>query len=479
MHLPRVIVDFSKSIHQWDGFGVNYVEACQTRDYDQYPQEYGGFRYLSEAQRQEILDLTFGEDGLKPGIVKMFLDCWHQAQETPGETYSFDPHVIDPACYDHDRTTSWMLRFVQGGYERTRARGDDLQIIVTLYGPPAWMTKQKLVRGRDLDPQYKTEVAKYMIAWAKHLRDVKGLPVNYLSLHNEGEDWPRWPLDGSTAGSLNHDYNMYWPPEQVTDFLKFMPEMLRSQGMADVGIAPGECTGWYRFHAWGYAEAIANDAEAMNHIGLIASHGFKGGDITGEWFNDWRSAGIDILRAQRPDLHAWVTSTSWAQMDVFFIEEMRHNIYSAKVNAIIPWACIQLQGHWEGGDPNPGTAFRVYENGEYEVTKGYYFYKQLSRAGQPGMSVCQAAANDRQIGLIAFGSNGTPHPDSFLVLNMAAEERTITVQINGSISQHFTGYRTSDTENYSPIGQVSVKDGAIQVTLPPRSVTTFFGMEQG
>jgi hypothetical protein len=473
MQLHRIAVDFSRPIRPWDGFGVNYVEACQTRDYAAEPQDYGGFSRLDERARAEILDLTFGDDGLRPGIVKMFLDPWHQ--RLPGPAYDLAPDAHDPHAYDHDATTRHMLAFVQGGVERLAKRGDALRAIVTLYGPPAWMTLQRFVRGRDLDPALKTEVAKYLIAWAKHLRDAKGVPVAYLSLHNEGEDWIRWPLDGSSDGDAGHDYNLYWPPEQVVDFLRFMPAMLAAHGLAEVGVTPGECTGWYRFQAWGYADAIADDPEALRGLGLVTSHGFKGGDIDGDWFNDWRSAGIDALRDRRPDLHAWVTSTSWSKMDVFFLEEMRQNVYAAKVNAIIPWATIQLQGHWEGGDPNPGTAFRVYDDGRYEVTKGYHFFKQVCRAGQPGTSVCRAHANDRRIGLIAFGGRGSRHPDAFVVLNLADEEREFEVEVRGSEHAAFAAFRTSEGDDYVPLGEAAVRDGRIAVRAPPRSATTYFG----
>lgn len=461
MALIRAVVDFDKPLRDWDGFGVNYVEACQTRDYERYPQDYGGFRYLNTEQQREIIDMVFGDDGLKPGLVKMFLDCWHQ------------PEPYGP--YNHDQTTRSMMTFVEQGNALTRARGDELAILTTLYGPPAWMTRQQFVRGRDLDPAHAEAMADYMIDWARVLREQHNLPVKAISLHNEGEDWPRWPLDGADAGDPGHDYNLYWPPEQVAQFVGWLSEKLAARGMADVAVTPGECTGWYRFHAWGYADAIADDSKALAGIGLITSHGFKGGDIDGDWFNDWRSAGIDLLREYRPKLHAWVTSTSWSKMDVLFLEEMRQNIYSAKVNAIIPWACIQLQGHWEGGDPNPGTAFRVYSDGTYEVTKGYFFFKQISRAGQAGMSVCRALCNDRRIGLIAFGANGTQHQDVFLALNLSDQPRTFDIQVNGSHSHLFSVVRTSPDEDYLSLAPVSVQSGVVTVTLPPLSATTFFG----
>ncbi len=469
--MRRTQVDFSKPLREWDGFGVNYVEASQTRDYDARPQEYGGFSLLSESDRQAILDMIFGPDGLKPGAIKMFLDPFHQ--ERPGEGYDWDPNVIDLSAYDHERTTRWMRYFVAEGLQRTRARGDDLEIVATLYGPPGWMTLQRFVRGRDLDPARKHECAKYLISWAKYLREVEGFPVRYLSLHNEGEDWERWPLDGSTAGGANHDYNLYWPPEQVADFIRFMPAMLEAQGMGDVGVAPGETTNWYRFSEWGYASAIAYDEEAIGRIGLITSHGFKGAGPESRWYGDWRSLGNDVLRARRPELHSWVTSTSWSHMDVFFVNELRNLIYMAKVNAIIPWACIQQVGTWVGGDPNPGCAFRVSAGG-YEVQPGYHYYKQVCRAGQPGMAVAHTLSNDSLVGLIAFAGGETKHPDAFIVLNMSEEAKHLPIEVLGSGADRFRAYRTAAGEAYAGLGTFALEGNTLAYDASARSVTTFY-----
>jgi O-glycosyl hydrolase len=471
-------VDFSKKIREWDGFGVNYVEAAQTRDYAAAPQEYGGFSLLTETQRQEIIALIFGDDGLKPGVVKIFLDSFHQAE--PGAGYQINDPRIDLAAYDHETTTHWMRYFVREGLKATRARsGDgrryrDLDILVTLYGPPAWMTLQRIVRGRDIDPALKTEVAKYLVSWAKFLQEKEGFPVHYVAVHNEGEDWERWPEDG-TEGGLHHDYNMYWPPEQVVEFMKLIPPILKANGLDDIAPAPGETTNWYRFSEWGYADALADDAEAVANLGLITSHGFRGSPNPGRWYGDWRSLGTDILRAKRPDLHAWVTSTSWAKMDVLFVNEIYNNIYCAKVNAIIPWACIQRPGKWVGGDPNPGCAFRVYDDGHYEVMPGYYFYKQVSRAGQPGMAVARVVSNNSSINLIAFAGNGSGNPDAFVVINVGDADIALNVKIDGSASTTFTAYRTSPTESYIPLGDFALKDNHIACIAPAASVTTFFG----
>jgi hypothetical protein len=468
MVLRDALVDFSRVLRRWDGFGVNYVQACQTADYERQAQDYGGFGILAEADRRKVVEMVFSEDGLKPGLVKMFLDPFHQPE--PGTGYRLNDPSVDLACYDHESTTEWMRLFAREGLKLTRARGDDLQIIVTLYGPPGWMTLQRTWRGRDLNPALKVECAKYMASFGKYLREVEGMPVRYLSLHNEGEDWTRWSRQGLTVHG-GHDYNLYWPCEQVVDFLRFMPGILEANGMAGVGVTPGECSNWLRFVEWGYAQAIADDDEALANMALVTSHGFWSPGFH-RWAGDWRSTGVDLLREKRPELHAWVTSTSWSKMDVAFLAEIRESIYCAKVNAIIPWACIQRPALWEDGDPNPGTAFRVSEEGKVSVQPGYWWYRHACRAGQPGTGVARVASNDTQLMLIAFADNGTGKGDAVVLLNTGEEAREVTVEVRGARKGVFEGYRTCEGEWYAAVGRIQLADGHWTYHAPPASATT-------
>lgn len=463
----RAKVDFSQHLRDWDGFGFNYVECAHTYDYQKFKQEYGGFSLLDEKEKQEIIDLVFGEDGLKVGLVKMFLDPLHQ-KEAGGK-------------FDHTTTATNMLYFVKEGLKLTKKRGDNLEIITTLYGPPAYITKQKVGRGRDLDPAHKEDLANYMIDWVRFLKKEQNLPLKYLSLHNEGEDWLRWNQQGLTDWP-GHDYNMYWSPELVVEYLKLLPKMLKKADLEDVKVTPGEPSNWYRFGTWGYSHAIANDKEALENMGIITSHGFYNGNY-GRWFGEHKSAGVDEIRAKRPDIHCWVTSTSWSNMDAENIKEMHGNIYTTKVNGIIPWAGIQRPTHWVKGDPNPGSAFKVDEEGNYEVRKGYYFYKQITRAGQPGMAVAYTSAMSSQIAIIGFASNKTKNKDAVVVVNIANDDIKIALQVKGTSAKKFKAFRTTENvnryknisiEDYYSIGEFEVKNGIIEYTAPAGSVTTFF-----
>lgn len=451
-------VDFSDKRQTWDGFGVNYVEVPQTRDYKANPQEYGGLSALSEDKRQRMMDEIFGPDGLRPGVVKMFLDVWQQ--ERPG------------GRFDHETTTKWMRYFVREGLKRTKAQGGNLEIITTLYGPPAWATKQKFVRGRDLDAAQAENLGRYMIGWIQYLKQKEQFPVRYISLHNEGEDFERWPVDGKGAGHATHDYNLFWPPRQVNDFMAMLRPMLDKAGLKDVGVTPGEPTNWWRFLAWGYAPAIWADEAALNSMGLITSHGFTGG--AGRWYGGHEGGGVELLRQKRPELHAWTTSMSWGKMDAQFISDIRGQIYQVKVNAVIPWAAVQTS-KWVGGDPNPGTAFRVIEEcGCYQVMPGYYYYKQVSRAGQPGMAVAATGGGSGTLQLIAFSSNGTRHPDAFLVINTGRGPEKARIQLSGTSATAFGVFRTSLNEQYKPLGTQRSTTGVMEYEAPGSSVTTFF-----
>ncbi|WP_319501297.1 hypothetical protein [uncultured Draconibacterium sp.] len=454
-----VKVDFTKTLQDWDGFGVNYVELAQSTDPVNDPQEYGGFSRLSEEKRQEIIDLIFGEDGLKPNIIKMFFDPFHQKE--PG------------AKFDHESTTAWMRYFAHQGIAKTEERnGANIEIITTLYGPPAWATQQKFLRGRDLDPTQYENLAKYMIDWCRYLADEENLPVKYLSLHNEGDSPNRWPLDGSTGNiGTGHDYNAFWRPWQVAYFLEFMPPMIKASGL-NIGLTPGECTTWWHMATHWYHWAIHDNDNAMKNMALITSHGFGAGDRI-------NSQASDLLRLERPELHAWTTSMTWGgkagMKDFMFMDYIRRNIYEAKVNAVIPWAALQTLT-WVGGDPNPGTAIFVSENGNYEVKPQYYYYKQLSPFGQRGMKVASVESEENSnIELMAFASNETTNPDAFLVLNLGDEDKEVTIDVLGN-ADTYKCIRTSNSEKFQSVGDVKLTEGSLTYNAPQGSVTTFIAL---
>ena len=108
------------------------------------------------------------------------------------------------------------------------------------------------------------------------------------------------------------------------------------------------------------AHAPDDDERALENLGLITSHGFLGSNPDNRWYGPHTSRGIDALREKRPELPAWVTSTSWSKMDANFIREIYGHIYEAKVNGIIPWAgaALAYDYYFESGGRQPAQFLR-------------------------------------------------------------------------------------------------------------------------
>jgi O-glycosyl hydrolase len=485
-HKVRVVpneaihIRFDCPLRPWHGFGVNYVQSAQTRDYTLYPQDYSGFSFASEENRRKAMVMIFGEDGLRPGLTKLFLDPFHEGMTKAGNDND-DPMKMDLEAYDHTSTTEWIRYFNREGLNMMKEWGGSFISIATLYAPAPWMTRQKYILGRDADPGEYYEMAEYMASWVKYLLEIEGIPVKYLSFHNEGDAYYRWPRDGSNPGEDHRDYNMYWPPEQVADFLKITREVLDANHLSQVGLTPGETQTWYRFDQWGYARAIVDDPLALENLSLITSHSFANTDIPNSiYYGDYRSIGQDLIQDHKPEVPVWITSRPWAE-GPDFVEHIRRDIYESKANGVIPWALIAGEKEWMGSDMNYSDgsmdkAFLIWKDGSMEVSDRYYYYKQVTRAGQPGSLVAAVINLDPALGAIAFKGTASDQQDAFVLVNKSKEHKRVILYIRGSESTDFKIYRTREGENYKDLGTQSTTDGAMVYECPARSVTTFFSI---
>jgi hypothetical protein len=91
------------------------------------------------------------------------------------------------------------------------------------------------------------------------------------------------------------------------------------------------------------------------------------------------------------------------------------------------------------------------------------------------MAVARVVSNDSQIALIAFASNGTKHPDAFVVINISDEATDLAIQVQGTAAKDFQAYRTSPSESYVSLGgKIRANSGIMAYRAPAGSVTTFY-----
>ncbi|MBD3375995.1 hypothetical protein GF406_13245, partial [candidate division KSB1 bacterium] len=322
-------------------------------------------------------------------------------------------------AFNHEWSTRNMRFFVQQGLERANAQQESVRIITTLYGPPAFMTQHHSPSSSVLKPGYKKDLALYMIDWVTYLKE-HGYPVQYLSIHNEGTDWLRWPHYENHRNDvmLDRDYNLLWRPRDIAEFMAYMKPIMIRQGLSDVGLTPGEPINLFRFDHFGIAYEIARNAEALNSIDLITSHGFGIGNPLGRGYADAHNHGATLLHKDRPDLKTWITSMSWGQTGTIFCAEMYEHLYGNRASAIIPWAGIQRYSEWGEKNKHAACAITVLEDSTFQINKEYYFYKQYSRAGRPGMRVVKTYVNRPDVLIAAFAQDKSDHADAFVVINL-------------------------------------------------------------
>jgi O-glycosyl hydrolase len=275
---------------------------------------------------------------------------------------------------------------------------------------------------------------------------------------------------------------MYWSPEQVVGFLKITRKVFDANGLKHVGLTPGETQSWFRFDVWGYASAIVADREALKNTALLTSHSFTFLDQPASvYYGDFRSTGQDLVQAAKPGMKSWVTSRPWTQ-DITFLEHIRRDIYECKVSGLIPWALISGANQWmesngKYSDGSMKSAFSIHADGSFDINKGYYLFKQISRAGQPGMKVAQVVCLDPALGVIAFAPGKTKNPATFIVLNKSDKTKEIKILVNGCGYENYKAFRTSESENYMPVENIGHdQSGVILYSAPALSATTFYGI---
>jgi O-glycosyl hydrolase len=464
----RAYVDFSNKLRHWDGFGVSYSDADCGLNTSNFLQGFNGYSRLPPETRLQISDLFFGQLGLRPGIIRIFLDPFRQDYL---ESEKDEESPIDLRDYKFGFDISGVRQFCSDALRSVKKWGGDIKVVATCLSPPGWMTKQKELSGRDLDPISRTAFARYIVSWIKFLSEEYNFPIKFVSLHNFGELWECWTDKGAqTDISVCNAPNIYWPPEQVIDYLKLVRRMLDRNGLQQVGLTPGETMSWAHFHEWGYADALIEDPLALSSLNLLTSHNCSHFEKC-KGLHDWRSAGVDLIRDKFPEIHAWQTSTGSSISDSLSVLDIHNSIYSSKVNAIITDAIVCNNDFFAQRD----ALISINQGGLWSINASFNYFKSLCRAGQPGMNICKVVCNGSQIILVGFSSNTTRNPDSFVVANSADSSCELPIEIRGSASNTFSAFRTSSLENYIRLETIPVREGRLTYRAPGNSVTSFFG----
>lgn len=320
---------------------------------------------------------------------------------------------------------------------------------------PWWMTVSGCAGGAEtatsdnLNPDYYTDFANYLIVVCRHLHESYGITFRTLEPFNEPvTDY--WYRNGSQEGC-------HVSPEAQVEILRILAPLLRQSGLS-TGLSASDETSVrqsiYDFHFYKKEDALqllsqwnvhtykANDEDRMEMRQLAEDSGLR------LWMSESGMGGHGIhgnlLLAQRliSDMRI-LRPTAW--VDWQYVEEQGDQ-----------WSLIE--SHWES------PQFRIHKN--------YWVRYQFSHFIRPGYTFLDtdnpnllAAISPDEGTLVLVIVNTSENTNSAQQIDLTAWTADKGLQIRC--------WRTSERENAEEVTSFSISDGMLRCILPPLSVATF------
>ncbi|MGN0181326.1 MAG: carbohydrate binding domain-containing protein [Candidatus Ornithomonoglobus sp.] len=414
----------------------DFIKSMATVDFNIEYQEIAGFggsgafgtaqsiKNLPSDKQSEVLSLLFDKDnGIGLTVIRNML--------TPaiGET----PGTIN---LNADEAQGWLM-------EQGKKYGAD-KIMTTCWTPPAWMKDNNSTIGGSLASEHYQDFAAYLADYVEEYKK-KGIDIDIISPCNEPDLSPDY--DGCT-----------WTAEQIADFIKnYLKPELVSRSMNTKILAAEEM----RFSE-NMLSGILADKEAADAVDIFGVHGY--GTSTFSHLTNVENTGKPL----------WMTEImGYNSRDDSILDGLlwAKRIYQAIAKAgANEWNFWYLAHQYDGGN----SAIIVLDNydEDYMLPKRYYTIGNYSKYIRPGAKRVESTLEpNTNVYLSAY--KNTDGKEVIVAVNGNVNEQSVDLTLNGSETESFDVYRTSDTESLDKPETVKANGKALTITLPARSVTTY------
>jgi O-glycosyl hydrolase len=355
--------------------------------------------------------------------------------------------------------------------------GVDLRMILTVWSPPgqfkwqsqmAWAGDVNATRGPGPDGDYWPERAggtlnpnkynEYATWLSQGLQMYKNAGVNVYAISPQNE-----PMFAQTFNS--NTYTTQWYADMINAVMPQVKaqhptvKVFGSENMLDMEGASNNFP--YFYHS-----KLKADPTAMNHIDMLAVHGYldgvsasSGSRLAGYWTNHKQEFAAPAGKK------SWMTETS-GYVDAWegaggkpgalsLAIDMQTGLYYGDLSAWVFW-----QGSGLGGINEYNLM------SDLLVGKKYYASKHFYRFIRPGAVRLATSSPDSTVSLTAYEhvANGT---HTVVLINTATTSKTVNLAGTG-LPATFEMFVTSATKNCESAGNVSGN----AITLPARSVVT-------
>ncbi|MEC0226346.1 glycoside hydrolase [Paenibacillus alba] len=376
----------------------------------------------------EILDRLFRADASNAGlsIVRMEINPYTAAQDAVQTTFMPSSGVLD---WNTDLHQRWFA-------QEAKNRGMN-QFYALPWSPPGWMKANGSTNnGGHLSTSQYDNFANYMKTYVDHYRNVFGFNIKWVSVQNE----PDLSTPYASAQYTNSELDQV--SAKVADAIHSLNQ----------GVLVGAPEGSNRTASNTYMTNFSTTTR--DKLDFVSVHDYS-------TYADVNHFGKPLIATEVSDFQnandpSITDGLKWANM-------IAADLKRGERGWLYWWAVNPASSTTGEGLINLGA------NNTYTVNKRLYVLGQFSRYLRPDDTRILAASNDTNLVAIA-GKNSTGRASVIIINNSSS---AITTTINGLTLANVSARRTSATEELTKLSDIAVASGAMTVTLPGKSVTSY------
>lgn len=457
----------------------SYAQNSVTLQWNNEKQEIDGFgvaqagwahRLYNHFQRDEIMDMMFGQDGLKLNILRgeIFPSYWAKEGDTSFDLQAdLDLPLTDPfmAVETDDlkqRGQLWITKLAKEKYNVDK-------LMFSAWSPPAYMKSNQGVSNGYLKRKYHQAYADYLAAFYKAYASV-GLTPYAISPSNEPGYAAPW------NSSL-------WTPDKMGLFIvENLGPTFKREGIP-AKIVFGENPYWSVnnqlisvLSSYDFNKLIIDEYPELKEFNVVASgHGYVINEEYGPLQDILDTPIVPYDFAEEKGIPVWMTEISTVDpLDttmnnaLVWAETFHKYLTIANLNAFIWWAGALP------ADNNEGIILLNRDRDGYTVARRYDTFGNFTRYIPSGSRRIEVSSPNEEL-LVSAYKNGK----DFTVVLINKSGNTITgplaidgQQVNGKLSTYLT-----DENNRWAEGSIAYdkKKKEYFVSVPARSVITVTG----
>jgi glucosylceramidase len=441
-----VVVDGAKRYQTMEGFGTCLIAWVER------------FRNLYRTEEFQKLYV----EGV--GCNMLRVNMWGPTFEKPTEDWT----RIRCEDFDMNADRGRPQIFVDFG-RGIRKLDPQIKIIGTVWSPPAWMKMNQSITDKKssairagsygvndnrVKPKYFPHFCQWMVEYVK-LHDRQGAPFYAVSPGNEvqfSQSFESCVWNGSDFATIVAMLRARLDAEGYRHVKIFGPETMTSH--------------LYEGGTGSYIKAIRDNPQALESLGVFATHGYEDGVKPEMSANSSRRFWNLIADTGKP---FWITEGGTGNHD--WPAPIQKGVGNALHNALVAGNCSAFVP-WQITEGNKSIHALMVMSTYTPKTYTAMHYTRFIRPGarridaQPGFGTVE-------VGAFLHEAAGDL---TLVALNSTDQEQPLTLtfrNLNGLST--LKAYRTSASENLQEVRDVTVQDRRAAFLMTPQSIVTFSG----